>query len=194
MTEALNNESNGKFQSAIAAKGDERRQHARYPFTATVEAVDSTSQARIQGRTSDLSRGGCYVDTISSFPKGSIVKMRLMKENRAFEAHAEVVYSLVGMGMGVKFTEVEPEELWTVEKWLGELSGELLPEPDVQLQAEPSCDEGKPADKDFQVLSEVLNDLLTEIMKRGALPPEKCEAMLRKLSRAMSSKPGSAQA
>jgi hypothetical protein len=35
----------------------ERRRQVRYPFTAAVEIVVRESQTRIQGRTSDLSRG-----------------------------------------------------------------------------------------------------------------------------------------
>jgi hypothetical protein len=97
MSEELNN----KIDGSAETDPHERRRHARHPFTATVEAVELKSQTRIQGRTSDLSRGGCYVDTISSFPAGSIVKMRLTKEMRSFEARAEVVYSSVGMGDAV---------------------------------------------------------------------------------------------
>ena len=52
-------------------------------------------------------------------PAGSIVKIRLTKEMRSFEGTGrEVVYSLVGMGMGVKFTDADPEQLWTMEKWV----------------------------------------------------------------------------
>jgi hypothetical protein len=193
MVAEFNNEVGNQSQSAAAADPRERRQHARYPFTATVEAVDAASQTRIQGRTSDLSRGGCYVDTISSFPAGSIVKLHLTKENRSFDAQAEVVYSLGGMGMGVKFTEVEPEQLWTVEKWLGELSGELQSEPELELSVEPSFDEEKPAVSDVQVLSEIMNELLVELMKQGAMPKGKCEAMFRKLNRIMPAKSNSAR-
>src|ERR1700681_4740767 len=107
---------------------DERRRQVRYPFTAAVEVVVRETQTRIQGRTSDLSRGGCFLDTASCFPAGSTVKIRLTKDHRRFEAHAEVVYSLVGMGMGVKFTAAEIQQLGTVEKWVAELSGEA-PEP-----------------------------------------------------------------
>jgi len=156
------------------ADAHERRRHARYPFTATVEAVETKSQTRINGRTSDLSRGGCYVDTISSFPVGSIVKMRLTKEARSLEAQAEVVYSLTGMGMGVKFTDGDPEQLWNLEKWVAELSGELLP--DSERLSDPSCAEATPCNE-----GDVLAELVMELMRQRVLPDAKCKAMLEKL-------------
>ena len=55
----------------------EQRKHPRYPFTATVEAIEQRSQTRIKGRTSDLSLGGCYVDTISTLPESSVTPVTL---------------------------------------------------------------------------------------------------------------------
>jgi hypothetical protein len=168
----------------------ERRRNARHPFTATVEVVELNSQTRIQGRTSDLSRGGCYVDAISSFPAGSIVKMRLTKETRTCEAQAEVVYSMVGMGMGLKFASGDPEQVWTVEKWMGELSGELLPEVDLPQPSDQSLAEGSPR----TVENDVLNEVVMELMRQGVLSDVKCRAMLQKLDRRGSTMPGSVQA
>ena len=158
----------------------ERRRHTRYPFTVTVEAVESKSQTRIQGRTSDLSRGGCYVDTISSFPAGSVVKIRLTKDARSFESQAQVVYSSVGMGMGVKFTSGDSQQLSTLEKWVGELSGKLAPEPELPQSSDPSCSQASPGNVEFKVL----NDLITELTIQGVLSAEKSKAMLQKLDRA----------
>jgi len=174
MSEELNNKIGGSAET----DPHERRRHARHTFTATVEAVELKSQTRIQGRTSDLSRGGCYVDTINSFPAGSIVKMRLTKETRSFEAQAEVVYSLVGMGMGMKFTNAEPEQLWTVEKWMAELTGELLPEPELSQPFDPSCAQERVGNEEHLVL----NELLMELMRQGVLSNFKCKAMLEKLT------------
>ncbi len=171
-------EPNNQIGNSAEADAHERRQHARYLFTAAVEAVEPKSQMRIQGRTTDLSRGGCYVDTITSFPTGSIIKMRLTKENRSFEAQAEVVYSLVGMGMGVKFTGADPEQLWIVEKWIGELSGKILPEPELPQLSDQSCTQEGPSNKECLVL----NELVMELMRQGVLSDAKCKAMLQKLN------------
>ena len=165
----------------------ERRRDSRYPFTATVEIVEPESQTRIQGRTSDLSRGGCYVDTIIPLSAGSIVKMHLTKEMRTFEAQAEVVYSLAGMGMGVKFTDTDPEQFWTVEKWLAELSGELLLQPELPQTSDQPCAQRGSGNEEFLVL----NELVIELMRQGVLSNAKCKAMLQKLNRTRSAKSNS---
>jgi hypothetical protein len=172
-------ELNNKIDGSGDAGTHESSRYARHPFTATVEAVEFKSQTRIQGRTSDLSREGCYVDTISSFPAGSIVKMRLTKDMRAFEAQAEVVYSLVGMGMGVKFTYADPEQLCVLDKWVEELSGESQPEQEILRTSDPSLAQERPGDEE----SQVLNELVRELMRQRVLSDAKCEAMLEKLSR-----------
>jgi len=166
----------------------ERRRHARYPFTSAAEVIVRDSQTQIQGRTSDISRGGCFLDTSSCFPAGSMVTVRLSKGNRRFEADAQVVYSLIGMGMGVKFTAVDSEQLGTVEKWVAELSGEALPEPETAQAGSPdeSFAHETPASEEYIVL----NELVMELMKQGILSNAKCKAMLEKLSHSGRAKTG----
>jgi len=160
----------------------ERRRHARYPFTSAVEVVARDTQTRIQGRTSDLSRGGCFLDTASCFPAGSIVTVRLIKDNRRFEADAEVVYSLVGMGMGVKFTAAGAEQLGAVEKWVAELSGEALPEPETEIELDQPSEQPHAQETAGDEEHLVLSELVMELMKQGILSNVKCQAMLQKLN------------
>src|ERR1700689_2440283 len=99
MSSADQTESN----NAAVSSPTERRHHLRFPFSATVEAVEIKSGTKITGRTSDLGLGGCYVDTLSPFPVGTEAKMRIIRETETFEAQVRVVYSLIGMGMGLAF-------------------------------------------------------------------------------------------
>jgi len=85
------------------------------------------ADARLRGRTSDLSRGGCYVDTINPFPMGAEIRIRISKGNQTFVAQAKVMYAAAGMGMGLMFTKIEPERQQVLQEWLRELSGESLP-------------------------------------------------------------------
>jgi PilZ domain len=70
--------------------GPERRVHVRFPFTAAAEVHELPSQTRVTGRCSDLSPGGCYVDTLSPFVVGSAVRVHIERESREFEAAAIV--------------------------------------------------------------------------------------------------------
>jgi hypothetical protein len=155
----------------------ERRRHSRYPFTATVEVVEPNSKTRIQGRTSDLSRGGCYVDTTNSFSTDTIVEMRFRKENQLFEAQAKVVYCLDGMGMGLQFIPAAPEQMRILDKWIGQLNGELTSEPEVLERVEEPCFQGPPKDGPYYVL----NQLIIELMRQGILSDIKCKALLQQL-------------
>jgi len=48
----------------------ERRASPRYPFVAVAEVTELSSGARLSARTSDLSLGGCYIDTLKSVMRG----------------------------------------------------------------------------------------------------------------------------
>lgn len=139
----------------------ERRQHARYPFTGTLEAIEPDSETKIQGRTTDLSEGGCYVDTLSPFPAQTRVKVRLTGEGRSFESQAKVVFSVVGMGMGLQFEAIDPQQLATLKNWLCELSREGTAQTRI---GESNADTSSPADG-----NSVLNELVSELMRKGAL-------------------------
>jgi hypothetical protein len=160
----------------IAPAFVERRRNPRYQFTASVELVDLQSRTRVQARTSDLSRGGCYVDTTSPLPPNSTVKMRLTKEKRSFTVEAKVIYSLPGMGMGLAFTSAAPEQVTVLKRWIGELSGELAPE-----FSAPEAAELTPGSKASSNVSSVLGAVIFDLMRQGVLSNEKGKALLGQL-------------
>jgi len=156
---------------------DERRVHPRYSLSADAEIVESKSRTKMSGRVSDLSRSGCYVEMMSPFPLGSQLKMRIMKNKTPFLAQATVAYATEGMGMGVKFKELEPEQILILEKWLSELSGASLPdeessEESLETVAETSRNES----------SYVLNEVIIALMRKGILTDGEGKAMLHKLA------------
>lgn len=101
----------------------ERRRDLRYPFMADVEIVDVESGIKLNARTSDFSRGGCYVDMFNPLPQDTVVKVRLMKWQQTLETQAKVVYSLAGMGMGLMFGALDATQRATVETWLTQVCG-----------------------------------------------------------------------
>jgi len=105
---------------SVALAGADRRTHPRYEFIAAVEVVAAESGARIETRVRDLSQQGCYVDTNSPLPLGTVTDVRITKSAQLFEAGARVVYSRVSKGMGLVFTTIEPEHLQTLGTWLTE--------------------------------------------------------------------------
>src|SRR5271170_6456929 len=108
---------------SVAVAPLKQRTHPRYQFTGAAEALDQHRRTRMNARVSDLGKGGCYVDTFSPFPLKTAVKIRITRDKVSFEADATVVYSKIGMGMGMEFTLVDPQQMGILDKWLGELSG-----------------------------------------------------------------------
>lgn len=156
----------------------ERRKNLRFPFTAAMEATDIKTGTKIIGRTSDLSLGGCYVDSLSPFPVGTDAKIKIQKDNVTFEAHAKVVFSSIGMGMGLAFVSAQPKQLKIFQKWLMEISGELAPEDDSQTDPEAAGTE-----KTQTLRNAVLSDLIMTLMEKKVLTQVEGKDLLRKLFR-----------
>ena len=131
----------------------------------------------MSARTSDISRGGCYVDTFCPFPKNSSVKIRMLRDNQALVADAKVVYSQLGMGMGLSFSAIDAENRQVLETWIGELSGTTPIVFKVISPAEPIA----PPQVVKNDASYVVGELIIALMRRGALSPPEGNALLLKL-------------
>jgi hypothetical protein len=79
--------------------------------------------------------------------------------------------------MGLAFTSAGPEQVATLKRWIGELSGELLPELNPTESAEP-LRVAKGSDKGS---SYALGALIFELMRQGVLSNEKGKAMIDQL-------------
>jgi hypothetical protein len=161
----------------VETAAQERRKTPRYSFSASAEAVHLQADTRLSGRVSDLSRGGCYVDTINPFPVGADVKIRITKANTSLVAEASVLYSTSGMGMGLIFTKIDDERLPVLEQWLAELRGESRPAADALEQdvADP-IEESAEGEERY-----VLNELIIALMRKKVLTDAEGKAMLKKL-------------
>ncbi len=103
----------------------ERRNAPRYPLVLAAEVVELPRGAQLIARTSDVSRTGCYIDTLNPIPQGSKILLRLTHDDEIFEATGRIVYVSYGLGMGVVFTEVTPEQQQRLERWPGESNREF---------------------------------------------------------------------
>lgn len=94
------------------------RREPRYPFIASAELLEENSGSRMSTRISDLSLGGCYVDTVNPLPDGTLVRLKIFTQTHSFEAPATVVYSHTHLGMGMKFGDVQPKHEEVLRLWL----------------------------------------------------------------------------
>jgi hypothetical protein len=96
----------------------ERRSAPRYPMVLAAEVVELPRGAKLNARTSDISQTGCYIDTLNPTPKDSKVRLRFTHHDEVFEAVGRVVYVSPGLGMGICFETVVPEEQQKLTRWL----------------------------------------------------------------------------
>ena len=96
----------------------ERRRTPRYPFIATAEVIDQSSQATVSTRVTELSLRGCYLDMPDPLPIDTRINIKIYSEGKFFESAAMVVYSQPKLGVGVTFLEIRPQFLSVLKQWL----------------------------------------------------------------------------
>ena len=98
---------------------DERRQHDRSRVIVDVhfDGGDATGVAS----TKDISLGGLYLSTQVEIPKGSILTLRIPIGREHIVVRGDVVYSLPGHGVGVRFHRLSDEKRALMERELAAL-------------------------------------------------------------------------
>lgn len=170
--------------ASVATSEDtgERRRWPRYAVMAMARVIEPRSMAKADGRCTDLGIGGCYVDTINSFPTGSIVQVSVWQGSRRFESQASVVYSLSGMGMGLVFTEMEASKRAILQAWVRELSCGLETEPGQSDPAPaPPAAAPQPSQSGASPERAVLTHLIDLLARRRYITTQEAEDLLREL-------------
>jgi PilZ domain len=162
----------------------EKRRHPRFAFSSGGEAFDLQANVHITGRLSDISRSGCYMDTISPFAVNATIILTVTHEGRTFKTKAKVVYSLNGMGMGMMFTATEPDQARVLDAWLAELGGliHLEPDPAKSSAAAPEALLDAPPMVD-QELRDIVRELIVVLSRKSIVGDVEAMAMMRKLSK-----------
>jgi hypothetical protein len=97
----------------------DRRGAARYPLILVAEVAEANGTAALNARSSDVSRTGCYIDTLNPMPVSTQVKVRLRHGDEVFDAPARVMYVCPGLGMGVMFhKDLTDTQLAILDRWL----------------------------------------------------------------------------
>ena len=102
-----------------------QRSVRRCPFVASAQVTELVSGTQISARTSELGLGGCYVDALNPFPEGTVVGLRILRDQGIFETKARVAYCDPTFGMGLAFTEMTPDQRSVLEAWLTEIVSQL---------------------------------------------------------------------
>ncbi len=100
----------------------ERRMVPRFSFIAAAEIVEPVSGVHISGRISEISRKGCFVDLLNTLPTGTVIELRISRDQGTFATSGKIIYTLEGMGMGVAFVDVPVEQQKILDTWLVEIA------------------------------------------------------------------------
>jgi PilZ domain-containing protein len=96
-----------------------RRNSPRYALILVAVITEMDSETRLSARTSDVSRTGCYVDTLNPIPQGKSIYVALSRGEEVFETSGKIKYVSPGLGMGIMFDQpVDPTQMRILERWL----------------------------------------------------------------------------
>jgi PilZ domain len=108
-------ESGGAYAARPSFGGDERRKFARHACRIETQVVTEDSSIGVPGTITDVSLGGCYVEMLSPLPVDSTIHLSLNPGTTTLHMSGKVRSSQMGLGMGVAFTGMGPEDfekLW----------------------------------------------------------------------------------
>jgi hypothetical protein len=108
-------ESAGGYAAPPSFAGDERRKFARHACRIETQVVTEDGSVGVPGTITDVSLGGCYVEMLSPLPVDSTIHLSLNPGTTTLHMSGKVRSSQMGLGMGVSFTGMGPEDfekLW----------------------------------------------------------------------------------
>jgi len=117
--------------------GRERRRFPRYQCRIEALVAPEGSSLRLPAKVTDISMSGCYVEMLSPLPVDSSIELILNSSETTLHAHGKVRISQPGMGMGVSFTALSPEDYENLRKFFPSSSDTAQPAPAPSPPAAP---------------------------------------------------------
>ena len=71
----------------------------------------------------EVSRKGCYVNTPSTLPLDSFLKVIISCDEKTFMTNGKVIYIHEGIGMGIAFVDAAEDQMEVLNSWLVDASG-----------------------------------------------------------------------
>jgi len=96
----------------------DRRYAIRFPFAADVELIDMESGTRVEGVTSDISLGGCFVCTTKPLAIRARIRIKLSRKGQQVEALAVIRILKPRIGMGIEFIDIESPSHEILKRWI----------------------------------------------------------------------------
>jgi hypothetical protein len=97
------------------------RRDVRHPQVSELSMFYEGFEEDISVRPPDLSLHGMFINTSKAYPQGAVLKLRfrLARTGVVIQARCEVRYCLRGVGVGVEFVAIPPEDVKAIEDEIG---------------------------------------------------------------------------
>jgi hypothetical protein len=99
----------------------QQRKHPRMKCSNSVE-IQSQDGASFRAKISDLSVGGCYVETAIPMQPRTRMKVGIWIGETKALADCEVAYSTAGLGFGVRFVKISDADIERIRQFLAPLA------------------------------------------------------------------------
>jgi c-di-GMP-binding flagellar brake protein YcgR len=96
----------------------ERRRHPRCKVAVQLELHPHGMAAPFRTTTSDISPGGCYVETMFALEIGTTLKIKLWLDSVTLSTTGIVTTRHPQVGNGIQFTNIEDEDVRKLEQFL----------------------------------------------------------------------------
>ncbi len=101
----------------------ERRGSPRYRCSGSAEFRTEANTGRIWGTLTDISLHGCYLEMNTTFPIDTKVELVLKSCGIQIKANGIVRASYPALGMGIRFSRIDPENQSQLQKLLAHFNG-----------------------------------------------------------------------
>src|SRR5687767_5620524 len=100
---------------------DDRRSKQRWEVS--LDAVWDGKSGNYSARVTDLSEGGCYVDTLGEAQVGEILSLKIQMPNGEWiELSGEVAHQTPPLGFGMRFENLSDEQVDKLRSVIGQLN------------------------------------------------------------------------
>lgn len=123
----MNPKTTSGLPNESVTSASDRRKAERFGFMAVAELTDPEDAKLVSGRVSQISRGGCYVDSPKTFPVGTSLKVIIYRDGRTFVAKANIIHVQEQVGMGVAFLDAPQDQLRILDSWIAEAPRDFTP-------------------------------------------------------------------
>ena len=105
-------------QVPISAAVRERRRFTRYNLSVGLELQCEGSDVPTYLKTSDVSVGGCYIETMLPFAKNTALEIRMWLSSGKLLTKGIIRTSIPSLGMGIEFIDMTSAEIDLLGKFL----------------------------------------------------------------------------